>query len=197
MPIDRPHVIVLGGPNGAGKSTAAADLLRGALAVDEFVNADTVAAGLSAFNPDRAALQAGRVMLARLRELAGKRRDFAFEITLASRTFAPWIGQLAESGYAFHLVFLWLSSPDLAVARVAERVRSGGHPVPEEVVRRRYRAGLANFFGLSRPLATPWRFSDNSLSTRPRLVAVGSVPDDETVLDPIMWAEVLAEVQGA
>jgi predicted ABC-type ATPase len=197
MSVDRPHVIVLGGPNGAGKSTAAADLLRGALAVDEFVNADTVAAGLSAFDPDRAALQAGRVMLARLRELAGKRRDFAFEITLASRTFAPWIGELTDSGYTFHLVFLWLSSPDLAVARVAERVRSGGHRVPEEVVRRRYCAGLANFFGLYRPLAATWRFYDNSLPPRPRLVATGSTPGGETVLDPAAWARVLAEAERA
>jgi predicted ABC-type ATPase len=85
----RPHVVVLAGPNGAGKSTAAPALLRGRLGVTEFVNADTIAHGLSAFSPEHAAIEAGRIMLARLRQLASQRRDFAFETTLASRTFAP------------------------------------------------------------------------------------------------------------
>jgi predicted ABC-type ATPase len=121
----RPSVVILAGPNGAGKSTAAPALLQGALAVNEFVNADVIARGLSAFDPDAAALAAGRVMLTRLRELAAQRTSFAFETTLASRTFAPWLRDLAASGYDVHLFFLWLSSADLAIARVADRVRNG------------------------------------------------------------------------
>ena len=136
-----PSVVILAGPNGAGKSTAAPALLQGALAVDEFVNADVIARGLSAFEPDRVAIAAGRIMLARLDELAAQRVDFAFETTLATRSFAPWLLGLTLSGYDVHLFFLWLSSADLAVARVADRVRAGGHHVPEAVVRRRYSAG--------------------------------------------------------
>ena len=105
----RPSIVILAGPNGAGKSTVAPALLHGALAVDEFVNADVIARGLSAFDPESVALTAGRVMLARLHELAEQRVSFAFETTLASRTFAPWLRDLKASGYAVHLFFLFLS----------------------------------------------------------------------------------------
>jgi predicted ABC-type ATPase len=129
----KPHVIVVAGPNGAGKSTAAPRLLRDALSVREFVNADTIAAGLSAFRPESVAIAAGRIMLARMRVLAAAREDFAFETTLASRSFAPWLAGLQSGGYHVHLLFLWLRSPELAVSRVAERVRLGGHDVPADV----------------------------------------------------------------
>ncbi len=151
-----PNVVVLAGPNGAGKSTSAPSILKDALGVDEFVNADVIAQGLSGFEPERVGLAAGRIMLARLRELARQRSSFAFETTLASRSFAPWIADLTRTGYQFHLVFLWLPHPDIAVARVAARVRDGGHDVPEETVRRRYEAGLTNFFRLYQPMATTW-----------------------------------------
>jgi predicted ABC-type ATPase len=155
----RPSVVILAGPNGAGKSTAAPDLLHGALEVNEFVNADVIARGLSAFDPDSVAIAAGRVMLARIRELAEQRVNFAFETTLASRSLAPRIRDLLASGYAIHLVFLWLSSADLAVQRVAARVAAGGHNVPEQTVRRRYQAGIRNFFGVYEPIVTTGRSS--------------------------------------
>jgi predicted ABC-type ATPase len=113
-----------------------------ALQVNEFVNADTIAAGLSAFSPEAVAITAGRVMLERVRGLAREGRDFAFETTLASRTFAPWLRKLQSEGYTFHLVYLWLPTVELAVARVAERVRRGGHAVAEDIVRRRYDRSL-------------------------------------------------------
>jgi predicted ABC-type ATPase len=124
-----PKVVVIAGPNGAGKSTTAPAILRDALKVHEFVNADTIAAGLSAFSPESVALAAGRIMLDRVHELARDRRDFAFETTLASRTFASWLRDLQTNGYKFHLVYLCLPTVELAVARVAERVRRGGHGV--------------------------------------------------------------------
>jgi predicted ABC-type ATPase len=136
-----PNVVLIAGPKGSGKSTAAPALLTGTLGVTEFVNADVIAQGLSAFNPEGAAIAAGRIMLARLKELAASRQSFAFETTLASRTFAPWIADLVAGGYEFHLMFLWLPSADLAVDRVALRVRAGGHHVAEDVVRRRYAYG--------------------------------------------------------
>jgi predicted ABC-type ATPase len=121
-----PKVVVIAGPNGAGKSTAAPAVLRNALRVNEFVNADTIAAGLSAFSPDAVAIAAGRIMLERLRELAREGRDFAFETTLASKSFAPWLRTLQSDGYTCHLVYLWVPTVELAIARVAERVRRGG-----------------------------------------------------------------------
>lgn len=115
MPAKAPSVIVLAGPNGAGKSTTAPSLLRGTLGVGEFVNADTIAQGLAGFNPDRAAIPAGRVMTARLKEPARQRVSFAFESTLASRTLAPWLSHLVEGDYRLHLIFLWLPTAGLAV----------------------------------------------------------------------------------
>jgi predicted ABC-type ATPase len=188
-----PHVVVLAGPNGAGKSTAAPVLLRGKLGVDEFVNADTIARGLSAFAPEGVAIDAGRVMLRRLERLAAQQRNFAFETTLASRTLAPRIARWMQSGYAFHLVFLWLPNSDFALARVRERVRLGGHDVPEATVRRRYTRGLTNFFTLYQQRSATWRFYDNS-QARPRLVARGDQTGRSVVSDTELWAQI-AEVQ--
>jgi predicted ABC-type ATPase len=183
-----PSVVVLAGPNGSGKSTVAPDLLQGTLAVTEYVNADTIAQGLSGFAPQGAALEAGKVMLRRLRELAARREDFAFETTLASRSFAPWLRELRRSGCAVHLAFLWLPSADFAVRRVAERVRAGGHGIPEDVIRRRYRGGLQNFFAMYQPLCADWRFLDNSHAGGPRLMAYGADLETHDVLDPETWA---------
>lgn len=187
MSEQRPSVVILAGPNGAGKSTAAPALLQGTLAVDEFVNADVIARDLSAEDPDSAAIAAGRVMLARLRALAGRRVSFAFETTLASRSFAPWLRALRTTGYDVHLVFLWLPSADFAVERVAARVRSGGHDVPEETVRRRYRRGRRNLFDLYQPLASTWRFYDSSTPV-PKLVADGLEVEPRKVYDEAVWA---------
>lgn len=189
----RPSVVILAGPNGAGKSTAAPDLLHHALAVHEFVNADVIAQGLSAFEPDSAALAAGRIMLGRLRELAHDRANFAFETTLASRSLAPWLRELRASGYAVHLFFLWLSSADLAVQRVAERVAAGGHSVPEDTIRRRYRSGIRNLFRLYQPIVTSWALF-NASGPEPILVAEGLEPESPNVYDSRVWA--VAESQS-
>lgn len=185
----RPSVVILAGPNGAGKSTAAPALLHGTLAVNEFVNADVIARELSAADPESAAIAAGRVMLARLRELADRRISFAFETTLASRTFAPWLRDLRASGYDVQLVFLWLPSADFAIERVAGRVRGGGHNVPAATVRRRYRSGLRNFFSLYEPLASAWRFYDSSRPL-PKLVAEGLESQPSKVYDQGVWTDI-------
>jgi len=184
-----PHVIVVAGANGAGKSTTAPYLLRDALEVTEFVNADTIAAGLSAFRPESMGVAAGRIMLARMRSLAAARADFAFETTLASRSFAPWLAGLQRGGYHVHVLFLWLRTADLAVSRVAERVRHGGHDVPADVVRRRYGAGLRNFFGLYMPFVDSWQVFDNSDGSGPRPMASGH--DDEVCVlgDQKAWRQ--------
>ncbi len=132
-------------------------------------------------------------MLSRIRELASQRVNFAFETTLASRSFAPWLRELIASGYAAHLVFLWLPSADFAVRRVAERVRAGGHTVPPETVRRRYGAGLRNFFTLYQPLVSSWVLYDSS-GPEPRPVAEGVESQSPTVYDRSVWAA--AQEQG-
>ena len=182
-----PNVVVLAGPNGAGKTTSAPKVLEGVLGIGEFVNADVIAQGLSGFRPEQVGLAAGRIMLARLHDLARQRSSFAFETTLASRTFAPWLADLMVSGYQFHLVFLWLPSADLAVARVAARVREGGHDVPEVTVRRRYETGLSNFFKLYQPMATTWKLCDNSDGANPRLIAFGELGLASKVADSLVW----------
>lgn len=182
-----PLVVVLGGPNGAGKSTSAARLLREALWVEEFVNADTIAQGLSAYRPEAAAVAAGRVMLERLRFLARERRDFAFETTLAGRVHARWLRELRASGYIVHLIFVSLPDPELAVARVAERVREGGHHVPEDVVRRRFAAGLTNLLTLYSELVDGWQVYDNADLAGPRLIAWRAGEASAVIADPDAW----------
>src|SRR5437016_5085574 len=152
----RPRVAILGGPNGAGKTTCASRVLPQGLNVAQFVNADVIATGLAGFAPETVAFQAGRLMLERLDQLARERQDFAFETTLASRTFGPFLRRLREDGFTVYVCYVWLKSPDLSVQRVAERVRRGGHHVPEQEIRRRYRHGLANFIEIYKPLADYW-----------------------------------------
>lgn len=193
---DRPPlVVVIAGPNGAGKSTTAPRLLQEALAVREFVNADPIAIGLSAFRPESVAVAAGRVMLARMKALAQGRQDFAFETTLASRSFAPWLAGLRASGYRVHLAFLALPGADLAVERVASRVRQGGHDVPEPIVRRRYVSGLRNFFSLYRSVADTWQMLDNSVVSGPRLIATGRAGQSAHVLDGEAWTNLVEKAR--
>ena len=182
-----PSVVVLGGPNGAGKSTAAPRLLRGSLKVDEFVNADTLAQGLSAFRPEDVALQAGRITLERLDALGEQRRHFAFESSLASQSVALRLTGLKADGYTVQVLYLWLPGVDLAIARVAERVRAGGHDVPVEAVRRRYVRGRHNFFTLYRGLADRWRLYDASSVEGPQLVATGGGDVQTRLYLPRVW----------
>src|SRR5215468_5819519 len=183
----RPHVIIIAGPNGAGKTMLAPLLLRDTFGVMEYVNADAIALGLSAFQPEKVAREAGRIMLRHLRTLAAQRRTFAFESTLATRSYALWIRQLCQQGYAFHVLFLWLRSPELAVQRVKERVRLGGHNVPDVVVRRRYQHGIRNFFDLYLPLATSWSVYDNSVSQAALLLATGQGSALPVIYQPALW----------
>jgi len=185
------HVIVIAGPNGAGKTTTAPSLLQHAVHVDNFVNADVIAQGLCAFQPETAAIPAGRVMLNRIHQLAEEKVDFAFETTLASRTFAPWIKRLKKQGWQVHLIFLWLETVELALFRVRERTKMGGHFVPESTVRRRYEVGLKNFFNLYKPLTDFWQFYDNSNVDRFRLVASGAQSNTVIVEKDDIWKQLL------
>ncbi|MBI4605331.1 MAG: AAA family ATPase [Planctomycetes bacterium] len=168
----KPAIVVLGGPNGAGKTTLAMGLLT-KLGIYEFVNADLIARGLSPLSHEGAALQAGRLMLSKMRDLAGALKSFAFETTLASRSFATFLREQQRRGYTVHVLYVWLSSENLAVTRVHERVERGGHGIEDDVVRRRYHRGLANLFDLYLPLADFWILFDNSGSSPIRVAKGG------------------------
>lgn len=191
-----PHLIIIAGSNGSGKTTAAPALLQNSLHVDDFVNADVIAHGLCAFQPEKASIQAGRIMLETIQKLAGENVNFAFETTLASRTFATWIPKLKREGYEFHLIFLWLKNAELAIRRVEERVKTGGHSVSEETIRRRYRSGLKNFFNLYRLLADSWQFYDNSNADKLSLIA-SKIHDDKLVIEnKSTWEELKEAYSG-
>lgn len=155
-------VIIIAGPNGAGKTTFAREFLPNEAACPVFINADLIAAGLAPFAPETAAVQAGRLMLAELERHFAARASFAFETTLSGRAYLRHITQWQAAGYQVELIFLRLASADEAVARVAQRVKQGGHHIPEPVIRRRFDAGLEN---LTRHYATAvnvWALYDNS-----------------------------------
>lgn len=189
-----PNVVILAGPNGAGKSTLAESLLAETLGIRHYVNADTLAKGLSAFNFDEMALKAGKIMLQHLHDLAEERANFAFETTLASRTFAPWIAKLKNTGYQFHLFFAWVPSAEVSIRRVRRRVLLGGHGIPEETIRRRYQRGLENFFRLYRPLTDGWEFYDNDNEKEPTLVAMGN-STMELIADETLWKKIKVQVK--
>jgi|ERR1051325_6247011 predicted ABC-type ATPase len=186
-----PHTIIIAGPNGAGKTTLAPFLLRDRLGLLEYVNADPIALGLSAFDPSSVAIAAGKVMLKRLHDLANQRRTFAFETTLSAKSYAPWLRRLRNSGYKIQLSFVWLRSPDLAVHRVRERVRAGGHDVPQEIIRRRYYKGLANFWGAYAPLAHAWSVYDNSGTSEPVVIGSGGTGRAVKIVEPASWQKFL------
>jgi predicted ABC-type ATPase len=191
-----PKIIVIAGCNGSGKSTIAPHLLRDAFGLKDFVNADTIAQGLSAYSPESVSLEAGRLMLKRLKDLANERKSFAFETTLATRFYAKWISELKSEGFEFHLIFLWLKSPELAFERVQIRVNQGGHNIPKDVIYRRYFKGLKNFFKLYKPITESWAFYDNSDFRSPKIIAEGGKNGDN-ILNQRIWGEIceLAELK--
>ena len=160
--MNRPRVIIIAGPNGAGKTTFAREFLPQEAGCPVFVNADLIAAGLSPFEPERAAIQAGRLTLGAIAQHVAQRESFAFETTLSGRAYARQIPQWRALGYRVELFFLSLPSADMAVQRVAERVRQGGHNIPEVTIRRRYEAGRRLLTEVYQPLVDQWVLYDNA-----------------------------------
>jgi predicted ABC-type ATPase len=164
-----PTMYIIAGPNGAGKTTAAYSLLPEVFQTVEFVNADEIARGISPFNPDGAAFQAGRIMLERLNDLISSEKDFAFETTLSGFSYLKFVTAAKKKGYSVVLFFVYLSGFQLAQQRVAIRVSKGGHNIPEDVIERRYFKGLNNFSKFAEE-ATDWYVYNNS-GTEYELVA--------------------------
>jgi len=172
-PPSKPTIIILAGPNGAGKTTFAAEYLPNEAACTDFINADLIAKGLSPFYPEAVALEAGRVMLKAIDERVALRKSFAFETTLAGRTYAAKIRSWRKWGYVVNLYFLMLPSADVAVARVAGRVMQGGHNVPESDIRRRFALGIRNFRSIYSKLVNNWKVYDSSASP-PAMISEGT-----------------------
>lgn len=160
--MDGLKIIIIAGPNGAGKTTFAREFLPNEADCVHFVNADLIAAGLSPFDPEAAAIQAGRLMLRQIAGHVEKRQNFAFETTLSGLAYARHISDWQALGYWVELFFLALPSADMAVARVAERVKQGGHNVPDRVIRRRFKTGQCHFDEIYRALVNAWALYDNS-----------------------------------
>jgi len=166
------RIVIIAGPNGAGKTTFAQEFLLREADCPDFINADLIARGLSPFAPGRAAIQAGKVMLDQIAGKVLRGESFAFETTLSGRNYTRHIPRWRKAGYHVKLIFVGLPSPELAVARVKIRVAQGGHDVPENVIRRRFEAGLKNFSEPYRGLVDSWALYDSS--TKPiRLIDHG------------------------
>jgi len=166
-------VIIIAGPNGAGKTTFAEEFLPGEAGLPVFINADLIAAGLSPFAPEVGALRAGRLMLREIDRCAAEGRSFAFETTLSGHTYLHRVDAWRRDGFVVELIFLSLDSEEEALARVAMRVRQGGHDVAAEVIRRRFAAGMRNFLTVYRHLVDFWQWYDNS-GPEPRLLEEGA-----------------------
>ncbi|MBR5699111.1 MAG: zeta toxin family protein [Prevotella sp.] len=160
------RLYIIAGCNGAGKTTASYTILPEIFQCKEFVNADEIARGLSPFNPESVAIEAGRLMLSRIEELLRRGESFSIETTLATKSYVNLVHRAQKAGYRVHLIFFWLESPELAMQRVAERVRNGGHGIPTATIKRRYVAGIRNLFQLYMGEVDYWSCFDNSKSPR-------------------------------
>jgi predicted ABC-type ATPase len=172
MPETQAHlkkIIIIAGPNGAGKTTFARDFLPAEAQTLRFINADLIAAGLAPFNPETASLKAGRLMLEEIDECVDAGHSFAFETTLSGRVYLKKIALWQAHGYQVKLWFLSLPNEDIAVSRVAHRVQQGGHNIPEDVIRRRFKSGLANFHDSYSKAVDSWVLFDN-YGMKPKLI---------------------------
>lgn len=185
---DKPTLYIIAGCNGAGKTTASYTVLPVILKCREFVNADEIAKGLSPFNPEEVAIQAGKLMLQRIDELIDQKKTFAIETTLATRSYKNLISAAHQNNYTVVLIFFWLPTISLAKLRVATRVAMGGHNILPEVIERRYILGINNLFNIFAPIVDSWMLYDNE--NQPKLIATNNF-----ILDTEKYNRVYAYVR--
>lgn len=188
------NLYIVSGCNGAGKTTASYTVLPEILECREFVNADEIARGLSPFNAEGVAIEAGKLMLLRIEELLKEDVTFAIETTLATRSYVNLVKRAQKQGYRVNLLYFWLSSPELAMRRVAERVSKGGHDIPEEIIRRRYTAGINNLFKLFMPAVDYWAIFDNSQADRLK-IASGRLDKPADIKNRELYETIVAYVR--
>lgn len=176
------NLYIIAGCNGAGKTTASFTILPGILDCKEFVNADEIAKGLSPFQPEKVSFEAGRIMIGRINELMNSEENFAFETTLATRSYKSKILLAQEKGYNVTLLFFWLQNVELAIERVKVRVQEGGHNIETEVIRRRYSNGIKNLFNIYLPIADEIMIFDNS-EVKHELIAEKTIDSEIEILN--------------
>jgi predicted ABC-type ATPase len=184
-------ILMIAGPNGAGKTTMTQELIIDGLMLHEFINADEIAKGLAPLHPESVALAASKLMIRRLKELLEADKNFAFETTASGTNYVKHL-QLAKSKkYEIHLTFLWLTSPEEAIKRVAQRVKQGGHSVQDDTVVRRYYAGLKNLLAHYLPLSNLAHILDNSSEkSAKRLIAKKNLDGSMNILDRVTWKKI-------
>jgi predicted ABC-type ATPase len=177
---------IIAGCNGAGKTTASFTILPEILNCKEFVNADEIAKGLSPFQPEKVSIEAGRIMLERINDLLNSQENFAFETTLATKSYRSKIFLAREKGYNVTLLFFWLRNADLAIERVRTRVIEGGHHIETEVIRRRYKNGIKNLFEIYLPIVDEIMIFDNS-EGKHDLIAEKTIESEIEVLNKVKF----------
>lgn len=187
-----PNLYIIAGCNGAGKTTASYTILPEILNCREFVNADSIAAGLSPLNPESVAFESGRIMLHRIHQLLDGETDFAFETTLATRSYVSFIKTAKANGYEVSLLYFWLNSPELAKQRVAQRVREGGHDIPTNIIERRYYRGIFNLINLYLPVSDDWIVIDN-IDAIPEIIALGTLAGEKLIINNDIWNIILEQ----
>lgn len=185
--MQNPNLYIIAGPNGAGKTTAAYNLLPEVLHCPNFVNADEIARGLSPFAPETVSIQAGRIMLQRIDELLPQKVDFAIETTLSTRSYVQLVHRAQALGYKVHLIFFFLENEEQAKARVAQRVRNGGHDIPEEDIRRRFTRGIYNLINLYMPICDSVLVYNNMRTPAQLVARKKTQADDINVIESEMW----------
>lgn len=185
-----PNLYIIAGSNGAGKTTASYTVLPEMLDCKEFVNADEIAKGLSPFQPEKVAIEAGRIMIGRIKDLVEKRVDFAFETTLSTKSYRQLINNCKALGYNVTLVYFWLNSVELAIERVRHRVLSGGHNIPNETIVRRYHSGIINLSKIYMPICDYWMIFDNS-DYPSKLIADGFNEQETKVYDDLIYNKIV------
>ncbi len=185
----KPQLYIIAGPNGAGKTTFAREYLPKYVHCPEFVNADEIAARF----PKRSNIHAGKIFLRKIKGLAGKKADFAFETTLSGKSYLSWLSQLKNEGYAIHLFYLWIPSIDFSLARIKDRVKRGGHNIPEKDVRRRYQKSVRNF-KFYRSVLDTWTYFDNSQGS-PKRIFSGQVNGKITIENKKLYSKIMKVIQ--
>jgi predicted ABC-type ATPase len=184
------ELLIIAGPNGAGKTTFVNRYLPEATTIREFVNADLIAKGISPFDPERAGLEAGRIEMSRIEQFLNERRSFAVETTLSGKGAVRWMTKARASGYLVKLFYIYLSSPELSIQRIADRVRKGGHNIPSHVARRRFGRSIRNFYDLYVQVADDIQLFDNSSN---EFLAIAHATGGEwIVVDPVLMKHVQA-----
>ena len=190
-----PNLYIIAGCNGAGKTTASFTILPDILDCKEFVNADNIAYGISPFNVEGVAIEAGKIMLRRIEELLEEGSDFAIETTLATRSYVSLVKRAQAMGYTVKVIYIWLESTRIALDRVSERVRKGGHNIPPDVVVRRYYKGISNLMTLFIPLCEAWILADNSEDTL-KIIASGNKNMENIIENYEIWGVIKNQVHG-